>query len=352
MKQLWKTIVAIVFVLLPCVLVCIWLYDVRINEWREVASRTLRNSLKEEINQRETKMALRISSKANYKRLTESDFPMKVGITTEKGSREYEITWVEHKQNIESNPRIRSRHTILLQSYPFSAEILAKHWRDSLQVSGFRTKGLLRMCALDVNSGKENCTYIGDSVRIAQADSLGTFVVGYACEIAVTGFLSYHWWQVYLLSDWIWILSLLFFIGGLVVWIWKYYPVIKERYFIKKIEVEKPVLVAAVEFPYVQCCQLPDGTLFDKEHGILQKGTRKGKLSRLENELLWMLVNAKNEAISIDRLKEALWSAKVESNSSVYTTIHRLREKMTKVSSFTIKNEGGSYRLTTSELKD
>ena len=136
MKQLWKTIVAIVFVLLPCVLVCIWLYDVRINEWREVASRTLRNSLKEEINQRETKMALRISSKANYKRLTESDFPMKVGITTEKGSREYEITWVEHKQNIESNPRIRSRHTILLQSYPFSAEILAKHWRDSLQVSG------------------------------------------------------------------------------------------------------------------------------------------------------------------------------------------------------------------------
>ena len=351
-----KIIVSFAAALLAAGIVAYVLYGKRADEWRQVAGRTLENAVKEEVNRRLLELGGNIpfSSHGSYKALVESDFPLTIDVTTEQGNKQYTITWEESQRNIAKDRDTRTRHTMLFLNHPFSPDTLSRNWNDSLQLVGFFGKGLLRVNTLDLNSGERHCVYADDSLEVAQADSLSQLNMGYACEIEVTSFLSYHWWQVYAVADWGFLLFLLL-CGILVALLWCKLPVLRERYFVKTVEVEKvvekvvevekPVMVATMELSQATCYQLPDGTLFDRAHHVLKKGSKQKTLAAQDCTLLWLLIEAKDEGVAIERLKETLWSSKIDSNNAVYANISRLRKNLEGISSLSIKNAHGYYHL-------
>lgn len=356
MKRRIKIIVSLVAALLAAGIVACILYGKRVGEWRQVADHTLRNAIKKEVNKRVLELGENIpySSHGNYKTLVESDFPLTVEFTTEQGNKQYTIKWKESQRNIAKDRDTRTKHTVLFLNHPLSPDTLSRNWNDSLRLAGFSGKGLLRVCTLDMNSGERHCMYAGDSLEVAQADSLLQLNIGYVCEIEVAGFLSYHWWQVYAVADW-GILLFLLLCGIVVALLWCKLSVLRERYFVKTvevekvvekvIEVEKPVMVATMELSQATCYQLPDGTLFDRVHHVLKKGSKQKTLTAQDCTLLWLLVEAKDEGVAIERLKETLWSSKIDSNNAVYANISRLRKNLEGISSLSIKNAHGYYHL-------
>ena len=259
MKSKIKIIMSLAAALLAAGIVAYVLYGKRADEWRQVAGRTLENAVKEEVNRRLLELGGNIpfSSHGSYKALVESDFPLTIDVTTEQGSKQYTITWEESQRNIAKDRDTRTRHTMLFLNHPFSPDTLNRTWNDSLRLAGFFGKGLLRVNILDLNSGERHCVYAGDSLEVARADSLSQLNMGYACEIEVTSFLSYHWWQVYAVVDWVILLLLSLGVGGLAL-LCRKSPSIWERYFTKivevpklvekVVEVEKPVLVVSASF--------------------------------------------------------------------------------------------------------
>ena len=363
MKSKIKIIVSLAAALLAAGIVAYVLYGKRVDEWRQVAGRTLENAVKEEVNKRVLELGENIPyfSHGDFKPLVESDFPLTIDVTTERGKRQYTITWEESQRNITQERDRRSGHTVLFSNHPLSPDTLSRNWNDSLQLAGFSGKGLLRVCTLDMNSGERHCVYAGDSLEVAQADSLSQLNIGYACEIVVTSFLSYHWWQAYAVADWVILLLLSLGVGGLAL-LCRKSPSIWERYFTKivevpklvekVVEVEKPVLVATVDLSQATCCQLPDGTSFDKAHHVLKKGDKQKALSPQDSKLLWLLIEAKAEGVSMERLKDILWSSKISDNRMLYTAISRLRNELTEISSMTIKNAHGYYYLVVAKKED
>lgn len=363
MKSQIKIIVSFAVALLAAFFVGRELYTDRLDEWRQVADHTLRNAVKEEVDKRFLELGENIPyfSHGDFKPLAESDFPLTIDFTTERGKRQYTITWEESQRNIAQSRNDRTRHTILFLTHPLSPDTLSRNWNDSLRLAGFSGKGLLRVCTLDMNSGERHFVYTGDSLEVVQADSLSQLNMGYACEIVVTGFLSYRWWRVYAVTDW-GILLLLLFSGVGLVLLWCQIPAIRERYFVKTvevervvekvIEVEKPVMVTTMEFSQATYCRLPDGTLFDKTHHVLKKGDKQKALSPQDSKLLWLLIEAQAEGVAMECLKDTLWSSRISDNRMLYTAISRLRNELTEISSMTIKNAHGYYYLVVAKKED
>ena len=347
MKRSIKIIVSLVAALLAAGIVAYVLYGKRVDEWRQVAGRTFENAVKEEVNKRVLELGENIpySSHGNYKTLVESDFPMTIDVTTEQGNRQYTITWEESQQNITPEREKRSWHSMLFLEYPLSPDTLSRNWNDSLRLAGFSGKGFLRVCTLDTNSGERHCVYAGDSLKVAQADSLSQLNIGYVCEIVVTEFLLYHWWEVYSVWDWVMAAFFAFVIGGLVLLLWSF-PIIKERYLVKRVEVEKTVLVATAKFDQATCCYLADGTVFDRGQHILRRGEYSVKLPVLLANLLEIFIEAKGDAVPTTDFMAKLWASNQEDTRLLYTAIGRLKKSLNNVSSdMMIENGHGTYRL-------
>ena len=323
------------------------LYGKRVDEWRQVAGRTFENAVKEEVDKRVLELGENIpySSHVSHGLPGGSDFPLTIEIITEQGNRKYTITKEESLRNITQDQNMRSWHTMLFLNHPLSPDTLSRNWNDSLQLVGFSGKGLLRVCTLDTNSDERHCVYAGDSLKVAQADSLSQLNIGYACEIVVTDFLLYHWWEVYSAWDWVMAAFFAFFIGGLVLLLWNF-PIIKERYLVKRVEVEKTVLVATAEFDQATCCYLADGTLFDRGQHLLRRGEDSVKLPVLLANLLEIFIEAKGDAVPTADFMAKLWASNQEDTRLLYTAIGRLKKSLNNVSSdMMIENGHGTYRL-------
>ncbi len=358
MKNRIENLICVLLALSVAGVVAYILYGKRVDEWRQVACSTLKNAVNTEIEERaQVADSLPMYTQGYYRPLAESDFPQVIDITTEQGKRQYTLTWEKFQRNVTQDPDMRVWHSMLFLKHPLSPDTLSRDWNDSLRLAGFSGKGLLRVRTLDVESDARHCVCTGDSLEVIQADSLHQLNMGYVCETEVTGFLSYRWWQVYAVTDWV-ILLLLLLSGGSLSLLWRKVPAIKERYFTKTIEVEKvvevekTVMVADVELFRATCCRLPDGTLFDRARRVLKKGDKQEKLAAQDCMFLWLLVEAKDEGVSMERLKEAIWSSKVESNNALYVNASRLRKSLGEISTLTIENAHGRYRLVNTEEED
>lgn len=350
MKHKIENIICVLLALSVAGIVAYNLYSKRVSEWKEVAWHVLKDVVDAEIEKRIQEESMPIFSQGNYRPVVESDFPLTINFKTEQGSRLHTITWEDSQRNITQDQDMRVLHTMLFLNHPLSVDTLDRTWNDCLRITGFPGEGLLCVCTLDLNSGTKHRVCADGSWDMAQVDSLSQFSMGHACETEVTGFVSYRWWQVYAVTDWVILLLLLLSGGGLTL-LWRKIPAIKRRYFTKtveiekKVEIEKPVMVATVELSQATCCRLPDGTLFDRERHILKKGDKQKKLAVQDCTLLCLLVEAKDKGVPIERLKEVMWSSKIDSNNALYVNVCRLRKNLREISMLTIKNIHGYYCL-------
>ena len=330
MKRSIKIIVSFAAALLAAGIVAYIQYGKRVDEWRQVAGQTLRNAVGEEIVKR-TGQPFYFAADGVYKQLEERDFPKKVYLDTESGSKEYEISYIQNIHNITQSPDKRGMHTYRFQEQPLDADTLGRAWNDSLRESGFRGDGLLRINTMDVETGQRSTTYWTDSAALAKADSLSCLFIGYACETEIVSYLSCSWWRVYALSDW----GILLLTGictfFLLMWL-------ARRRAMSRLH---PVMDVSDG-----CCCLSDGTIFNREKNRLRKGENEVELPALIARLLVVLIEAGGEEVPNRVLIEKVWPPRSGSKEQLRKAIERLRKLLHSIASeVVIENRWGAYCL-------
>ena len=301
MRSEIKIIITLVVALLAAVFVGGALYTHRVDEWRQVAGRTLKSAVSEEVVKR-TGQPFYVATDGVHKPLEAREFPNE-----------------------------RFVHTYWFQEQPLDADTLGRAWNDSLRAVGFRGKGLLRINAMDVETGQGSTTYWTDSVALAKADSLSYLSIGYVCETEITGYLSCLWWRVYAFSDWGILLSV--GIGTFFCLMW-----LTRRRTISRL---RPAMDVADG-----CCCLRDGTVFDKERHILRKGKEEVELTAMIARLMTVLVEAEGEEVASELLIEKVWPSHSGSKEQLRKAIERLRKLLHGIASeVVIENRWGTYRL-------
>lgn len=331
MKNIFKSIVCLGVTLLAAGVVAYILYGKRTGEWRQMAGRTLKNAVDEEVIKRMGQPYYWVMNGAD-KQLEECDFPQKVHLDTESGTKEYEIAYFQSIHNITQSPNERLEHTYWFQEQPLDADTLGQAWNDSLREAGFRGTGLLRIHTMNLETGRESTACWTDSTALAKADSLSCLFIGYACETEVVGYLSCPWWKFYALSDW-GILSLTG-IGSFFFLLW----------------LTRRRSIGLLHHPTVDiaddCCCLSDGTMFYKERHILQKGENQVELPATVARLLVVLIEANGEEVPNRVLIEKVWPPRSGSKDQLRKTIERLRKLLHSIASeVVIENGWGTYRL-------
>ena len=308
MKSRIKIIVSLAAALLAAGIVAYILYGKRADEWRQVAGQTLRNAVGEEVAKR-IGQPFYLATDGSDKQLEERDFPKKVHLDMESGSKEYEISYFQNIHN----------------------DTLGRAWNDSLREAGFQGDGLLRINTMNVETGQRCTTYWTDSAALAKADSLSCLFIGYACETEIVGYLSCPWWRLYALSDWEILL-----LAGMCTFFFLMWLV--RRRAISRLH---PAMDVADG-----CCCLSDGTMFYREKNILQKNENQVELSATIARLLIVLIEANGGEVSNRVLIEKVWPSHSGSKEQLRKAIERLRKLLHSIASeVVIENGWGTYRL-------
>ncbi len=337
MKRSIKIIVSLVAALLAAGIVAYVLYGKRVDEWRQVAHKELKETLHES--------AEKVNFEHSHYLKTDSienDSLVNVIVQTEKEENVYPHFILKGGQNVEEASPLRTIHSVLYMEGLLSVDSLEKSWNIRLSENLFPGKGFLRMSVSGAADSVMN-SRDGTPAALARADSLTYYTMGYADEIKVTGWVSLVPWLAYAVGDWLWIISLTVLVGGLcMLWLERGVVIAKLR---KRFSLIERVPVRVVSDSHVHHYELEDGTFFDREQRTLQNGERTTVLSVQNTLLLVALIEAEGNALSMAELFNELWPDGSGNDEKLRKAVGRLRKELCKVSSYTIENELGIYRL-------
>ncbi len=337
MRSEIKIIITLVVALLAAVFVCGALYTHRVDEWRQVARKELKEALHEPVEKVDFEHShyLRTDS-------IEDDSFVNVVVQTEKEKNVYSHFRLKGGQNVEESSSLRAIHSVLYMEGLLSVDSLEKSWTVRLLECLFPGTGYLQMAVSGATDSVMSSRY-GTPAALAKADSLTYYTMGYVDEIKVTGWVSLVPWQVYSVNDWLWIIFLAVLVGTLCM-LWLEHDAVIAR-LRKKFSLIERVPVRVVSDSHVHYYELEDGTFFDREQRILRKGNQTTVLSVQNTLLLVALIEAEGNALSVAKLFKELWPDDSGNDEKLRKAVARLRKELHKVSSYTIENELGIYRL-------
>ena len=339
--------------LVGLVLTALWghhIYGERLETCKQRMSKTLLEVLNQEIEKRKEKegddVLYASVGEINVEENTNTK-PRKVIYYTSTGEKEYELPIHKDEHNIESDPNARAFHTYLFQKYPLSVDSLYVAWEESLKNLSLSGKVGLQIDYLDMNTGKVEETSVLDG--FSSTDSLAYFTVGYFCEIAVTAYAKVSSFQLYSFADG-GLLLLCLGLSSMFVWLLLNARHVYRRYLVREVHVEVPV--AVVEHSHSRYYKLGDGTIFDRDELSLQKEGHRVDLTAQKAELLWLLIQAKGEALSNQNLIAELWPDGSGNDGRLHQAVGRLNKSLKEVSACWIENRRGFYRLVMSNAPE
>ena len=330
--------------LVGLVLTALWghhIYWEHLEIWKQRASGALLEVLKQEIEKRKEKEKDDVFyASVGGNNVGENAKPRKVTYYTSTGEKEYELPIHKDEHNIASDPNVRGFQTYLFQKYPLSVDSLYVAWVECLEKANLPGKGGLQIGHLDMNTGKVEETAVLEG--FSTADSLAYFTVGYFCEIAVTAYAKVSSFQLYSFADG-GLLLLCLGLSSMFVWLLLNARHVYRRYLVREVHVEVPV--AVVEHSHSRYYKLGDGTIFDRDELSLQKEGHRVDLTAQKAELLWLLIQAKGEALSNQDLIAELWPDGSGNDGRLHQAVGRLNKSLKEVSACWIENRRGFYCL-------
>lgn len=337
--------------LVGLVLTALWghhIYWEHLETWKQRASGALLEVLKQEIEKRKEKEKDNVFyASVGVHNVRENTKSRKVTYYTSTGEKEYELPICKDEHNIEKDPDMRGFQTYLFQKYPLSVDSLYVAWVECLEKAGLPGKGGLQIGHLDMNTGKVEETAVLEG--FSTADSLAYFTMGYFCEMEVTAYAKVSSFQLYSFADGGLLLLCLGF-SSMLVWLLLNARHVYRRYLVREVRVEVPV--AVVEHSHSRYYKLGDGTIFDRDELSLQKEGRRVDLTAQKAELLWLLIQAKGEALSNQDLIAGLWPDGSGNDGRLHQAVGRLSKSLKEVSACWIENRRGFYRLVMSNVPE
>lgn len=271
--------------------------------------------------------------------------PITVPMMSKYGKKDFIVPYEKHIHNIERSSDWRAIRSIVLGKYPLKADSLYLVWNGLLAKTGYSGRTIVRLSVTDWWENKID-TYAGDSLYLSKSDSLVTFYLGYRCEVGVTGYFYYPWWQIYSLMDKA-LLSALFVGCLLLFFILEHVVRMYRRFFVKEVPVvvEKEVLVIGADRIQSHIYQLETDLFFDADSGELKKADACIKLRPMSAKLLQGFLDAKDYRLTNDEIMKLLWPDGRGTSGNVHSNIGRLRRYLSEISGWTIENRNFTYQL-------
>ncbi|QIU94195.1 winged helix-turn-helix domain-containing protein [Bacteroides faecium] len=241
-----------------------------------------------------------------------------------------------------NNKEKRSLFSPVLVNIPLNVDSLNKMWRESLYNVNIPVKTNVR-----ISISKGQVHYSESSFAPLAKDSLFSFYLGPNHEVEITGFASYHWWNIFDGRLPIMIILLLagYFIPGFL--FVKVLQMPKLSLFKKQIPTSKDekaadVIVKAERLPVYQ---LEEDVFFDVHQRILKKKEDIEKLTPQQAVLLEAFLKANQYKLTQREIDILLWPNGSGTAERLYTAICRLRKSLEGISSFQVECQIDIYQL-------
>lgn len=221
-----------------------------------------------------------------------------------------------------------------------NADSLNKVWRELL----FKLNNPIKTCTrISLLNNAAEISYSKAPFKLSSNNILCSFYIGTHCEIEVTGFINYNWWNILSIA----IVLLLIGLGLLLFIVMK----ILERLIFKTTGKIKTAMSEDKDIPvsYVtqssSTYQLEEGIYFYAELRTLKEGENVVKLTPQLSMLLEAFLKANQYELTQREIDELLWPDGSGTTERLYTAICRLRKILGQVSSFQIDCQIDIYRL-------
>ena len=300
-------------------------YKEQIPEWNALAKETFVEALNLEVQKRGDIVVPFVAVDYPEVKTLETPFKSPVTLASKYGTHSYEIPRVKFDNSLIKDTEKRMLLSYILEKHPLDADGLNLFWDSLLVEKSVAANTGIRLSTTDLLK-KTSTVYSSDSIKVLQGDSLLSRYIGFRCEVGVTGFVSYDWWQVS--------------------------SFLRQRLVKKEIVVciqEKKIIVERKmhleeEAGQTGLYELADGTILDSEKGILTNGEKTRQLRPQVIVLLKLFLRTENYRLTAEEIDKELWQGKGKPNQ-LYGVIHHLRESLKGISSLVVEYRDEHYCL-------
>lgn len=340
-KTLWSKIILGILAT-GCMIFLLYRNESRL--CNEQAKTIFRKALVQELQKRDTVSVFHWTNKETTLFL-EENIPDVVKIETELGEKEYRIPSEKYQYSIVKDETQRGLLTYLLSENPLNVDSINVIWDSLLTTINPDLKTYTRVSITDLE-GYITSSYSKINLSSVPADSLCSYYIGARCEIEVTGFIFYHWWDILsfryiLIVGLLWLLIGSLFYLGKKIYCWIKLKLVEEKIVI----IEKEVPVIPVETEKSCTYQLGKDFYFDVERKMLKKDGIIRRLAPQVTDLFVLFLRNKYHKISVKEICAALWPDSSGTVERVHTVMRRLRKSLSSISELQINYEHGEYQL-------
>lgn len=309
-------------------------HQVRKENWSEKMRTTFIDALKSSMEKR-GKREIYYARESYGVKPVENDMPKIVTVNTGDGDREYIIPPYKHSHNIVEDAGERLFDSIILEDRPLKADSLNMFWDSLLIKNDIPCRANVRISVTDL-SENISTVYAKGSQYLSASDSLLSYYIGYRCEVEVTAFASFSYWESLTLWEKAKLFSLLS-ISMFLLW----YRYFRKKKFVGGSGYEQlghfvtGEGMTAVSLKENMSCiyQLGDELLFDSTNRLLKRGNQVKYLLPQVSTLLAGLLNAADYRMSIPEICLLLWPDGDGRAERVHTVVARLRSSLSELSS-------------------
>lgn len=245
----------------------------------------------------------------------------------------------------------RGRYSPILMNMSLNADSLNLAWRESLYDKNISAKTFLRISNLTgINNEDQFCS--DSAIKPLSRDSLFSFYLGSHHEIEITGFISYHWWNLFDGRLPVMIILLLagYFLPGFL--FVKLLQMSKRRSFKRNIPELKNGMVSPLVEAESSIYKLEDNVYFDSCQRIIKGKDIVEKLTPQQAVLLETLLKAEQYKLTQKEIDMLLWPDGSGTPERLYTAICRLRKLLERVTSYRLDCQIDIYQLKKSNSVD
>lgn len=336
--------IAILFGVVCVFLVGKYYYNVHISSFKGTARQECIKVLEHELLKRDN-MKVSLYSNRSQAVLSKEEMvkdTVELNITG-VGKRSYAIPLHRRLNNLEVLPEYRVMQSYILLLSPLSADTLLHSWQKSVPDSGLRLS--VRVGVTDFFE-KETFSYAGDTVHLADADSLFSCYLGMRSEVEVTGFASYLWYRMFTEDEWYTLFFLFFAVSGLVMVVANFRSVLRWiRIGLHKLFpswISLPAMETAKEASPVLVVQ---GLTFCPNNHMLIGENGKTKLNPQMACLFMLFAKAEGHQLPKVDIMEHLWPDGNCTIHSLHSAISRLRKELHACSDVDILDVSVAYKL-------
>lgn len=181
-----------------------YFYRKNLSEMRAIGETSFIHTLTVELEKKQKQLNIPFSSLG----IVTDTIPLTIRIITKEGMKTFKVDSAKSRKNLSQILKMRSIHSLICEESPLSADSLNRSWFQSLHMQGINVETSICLSIMDLYENVSHSRSKGKSYAASGSCLAFVTYVGDRCEIKVSGFIPYSFWQVifYHTCPFLWIL--------------------------------------------------------------------------------------------------------------------------------------------------